>query len=720
MSKIKKWNIGERCTDENAVFEISKSLGIEPVTARLLYQRGYTAPETAESFIKLESELFHDPFLMKDMERACERTAMALENGERMVIYGDYDVDGVTSVSVLYLFLKENGANIGYYIPNRAGEGYGVNKEAIKKLSDEGARLFITVDTGITASEEAEYAKTLGCDIIVTDHHECHGELPTAAAAVVNPKRPDCTYPFKELAGVGVAFKFITALEYTLRKRSGGSTEGFLEYVCRKYIDLVAIGTIADVMPLCDENRLIVSMGLSYINRSARVGVNALIEAADGGKNSKKGKATSSLIGFTVAPRINAAGRLGTATRAVELFLTESASEAALIAEELCEMNRKRQYEENKIIDEIKKRLEAEPSLGNDLVIVLDDENWHHGVIGIVASRVTERYSRPSILISFEGDIGKGSGRSVKGLNLVEALGSCSDLLVKFGGHELAAGLSVEKSKLCEFRRRINEYARECLDGKEPVADVDIDLEVYPEEITLRQAEELLLLEPFGVSNPVPLFAMRGVSIKDISPIGSGKHSKLTVEKNGMLFSCVCFGSSPEELGFAPEDEADIAFNLSVNEFRGNRSEQLLIRELRPVNAVIEKNRAAFSEYERIASGKCAPKPSELPVREDFVSVYLHLKRCTAEGEGDFNLHKLLYDLNSLPSQSGALSYARLRLTLDILSESGIISLSEKDTDISGMELFGISVNKLEKKVNLEKSCLYQQLTAQAKTSMPE
>ena len=718
MAKKRKWNIGNRNEAKEAVAEISRALNIEEITARLLYGRGYRTVKEAGAFINLETELFYDPFLMKDADKACERISEALEKKEKIIVYGDYDVDGVTSVSMLYLYLQENGGDVGYYIPNRAGEGYGVNKIALKKLADEGAKLFITVDTGITAVEEVEYAGELGCDVIVTDHHECHAELPSAVA-VVNPKRADCRYPFKELSGVGVAFKLVSALEYTLRKKSGRSTDGFIEFVCRKYIDLAAIGTIADVMPLCDENRLIVSMGLSQINRNPRYGVRALIDASDGGRLKQRKKATSSLIGFTVAPRINAAGRIASATLAVELFLTSSDARADEIAAELCEINRNRQYEENKIIEQIKNAIEKEMKLGNEPVIVLDDENWHHGVIGIVSSRITESYNRPSILISFDGDIGKGSGRSIKGMNLVEALSYCEDLLIKYGGHELAAGLSIERGKLPEFKKRINEYAKTHLSEEDFVSYVDIDCELYPNEATLKLADELGHLEPFGVSNPVPVFAMKGLKVLEVLPIGAGKHTKLLLEGEGKRLSAVQFGVSPEEMSFVSEDDVDIAFNLNVNEFQGNRTEQLVIKDIRLSEKAFERKKMLYEQYMAVKGGTSPAGEETLPKREDFVGVYLKLKRILPEGKGKIALNSFLADINSTASQSGLTNYIRLRLTLDILAESGVISLENIDTERAGMEILGVTVNNLEKKVNLEKSCLYKSLMSSAEDNTP-
>ncbi len=710
MAKRKKWNIGDRGADPAAIDAIAGQLGISPVTAALLCKRGYRSAAEANRFLRMESELLHDPFLMRDMDRACRRIASALSDGEKIVIYGDYDVDGVTSVSILCLYLRAHGGNVDYYIPSRSAEGYGVNAEALKKLREEGAGLIITVDTGITAVAEAEYASQLGCDMVITDHHECREILPKACA-VVNPRRDDCPYPFKELAGVGVAFKLITALEMTLRGQEGKSAQGFLTALCRDYIDLVAIGTVADVMPLRDENRLIVSMGLAYINRSARPGVRALLDASDGSRSGQRKKATSTLIGFTLAPRINAAGRIISASRAAELFLTSSETEAQKIAAELCEINRRRQYEENKIVDQISKRTE-ELGPESDPVIVLADEQWHHGVIGIVASRVTEKYGRPSILISFDGELGKGSGRSVRGLNLVEALSACEDCLVKFGGHELAAGLTIRREMLPDFRRRINEYAREHLTKEAMTADLDIDFELLPQEATLRQAEELELLEPFGISNPVPLFVMRDLTVDTVTPIGAGRHSKLGLRKGKDSFAAVCFGASPAELGYAGGDPVDIAFNLNVNEFRGSSAAQLVIRDIRFTADAALRRKEQLETYEAVMRGEIPC--SELPEREEFVGVYLQLKRSFPEGRGVICINTLLSDLILSPSSSG-LSYVKLRLALDILHDSGVISLECSESGEAGMERFGITIHNLEKKVCLEQSCLYKRLTKQAK-----
>ena len=528
------------------IVSLAESLGLRPLTAKLLANRGYTTPEAATAFIRNETTLLHDPFLLTDMDAAVARIEQALEAGEQIVIYGDYDVDGVTAVSTLYLYLKSRGGNVHYYIPSRSGEGYGLSRGAIDRLAEGGAKLIVTVDTGITAIDETIYAASLGIDMVVTDHHECRPDLPDACA-VVNPRRPDSTYPFAELAGVGVVFKLICALELTYARARGEADIDAVRRICREYADLTAIGTIADVMPLRDENRLIVSLGLRLCAENRRVGLAALIEAASAPNSDvrpasaaassrptvKRKKITSGFIGFSVAPRINAAGRIANATRAVELFLTEDAQTAKELAQELCEINRQRQAEENKIAELAYEMIEAEHDFDHDRVIVLAHNDWHQGIIGIVSSRVTEKYGLPSILISFDGKgsleespdyPGKGSGRSVKGLNLVQALTACDDLLVKFGGHELAAGLTVSRGNLDAFRTRINDYAREHLDESAMAVTLDAECEVRMPELTLEQASELYLLEPYGISNPVPAFVLRDAELVRVSAIGGGKH----------------------------------------------------------------------------------------------------------------------------------------------------------------------------------------------------
>ena len=718
MPKEKIWNIGSRNDEDGKIRSMADTLGICFPTACLLYGRGYKDPKEASDFIRLESELFHDPFLLPDMDKAVKRIKEAIQGSEKIKIYGDYDVDGVTSVSLLYLYLTSKGAEVSYYIPNRASEGYGVNCEAIDTIVKEGNTLIITVDTGVTAIEEAKYCAERGCDMIITDHHECRDELPEAVG-VINPKRADSKYPFSSLAGVGVAFKLVTAVECSIDRDNGITDGSFLGRICREYADLAALGTVADVMPLHDENRLIVSMGLSMMDKRPRAGIKALLEASDGVKTQKKKTVTSSVIGYSLAPKINAAGRIASAETAVELFLTESDLEAQRIAAVLNEINKERQNEENKIVEELRARIDGDPELKNSAVMVLENEGWHHGVIGIVSSRVTEKYGKPSILISLEDGVGKGSGRSIKGLNLVEALGHCSDLLEKYGGHELAAGLTVKEENLCAFRRKINEYAIEALGTSDPEVSIDIDCELYPSEITLIQASELELLEPCGTGNPTPTFACFGLIIEEIIPLSQGKHSKIILAGEGKRMTALMFGTSPDDLSYCHSNKVDIAFRLNINEYMGNRSEQILIRDIRLTAEEKEEDVRNFEEYESALKGE-ALDCDVLPIRADFVSTYLHLKRTVAPDGGKIGIKALLQALNSISQDGKNISYAKLRLVLDILNESGVISLTVDDASQQGRESFHITVPKVENKVDLEKSCLYKQLMNPNKTNIRE
>ncbi len=593
-SKKKVWKLAEQ--SEESAESIASGLQITPAAARLLANRGYDTVESARAFIGKETAMLHDPFLLADMDKAVARFENALANKERIVVYGDYDVDGVTAVTILYSFLRYHGADVKYYIPNRIGEGYGINHEALKGFASDGYTLMITVDTGITAIDEVAAAKAVGLDTVVTDHHECRPELP-GAVAVVNPRRPDCPYPFKELAGCGVAFKLICALEMKL---SGSSMIQAVKFAADRFAELVAIGTIADVMPLKDENRIIVSYGLLLLEKTNDIGISALMRASglitkDPDGNEIRKKVTSSSVGFTLAPRINAAGRISSAAFAVELFLTEDRVRAEEIAAELCETNRRRQIEENSIIEEAEKRI-TEQCDPDDHVIVLSDDHWHHGVIGIVCSRLTEKYNLPSILVSFDGqeggsdtDVGKGSGRSIRGLNLVEALAACQDKLTKFGGHELAAGLAVERGKLDDFRRAINEHAAEMLAGRDLCRVIDIDERLEPYEISLKLAKELYLLEPYGVSNAQPVFETDRMLITEVTALSGGKHTKLSLTSGSAAqsdmhtyYTALLFGTPIAEFAYRVGDIIDIAYNLDINEYRNRQSVQLLVRDIRP------------------------------------------------------------------------------------------------------------------------------------------
>ena len=686
-SKTKTWQLApEPACDVGA---LARGLGITPAAAKLLAGRGYDTVEAARAFIGKETAMLHDPFLMADMDKAVARIREALVKREKIVIYGDYDVDGVTSTTILYSFLRIHSADVRYYIPNRIGEGYGVNIEALRSFAADGCTLMITVDTGITAIDEIAAAKALGLDTVVTDHHECRAELP-AACAVVNPRRPDCPYPFKELAGCGVAFKLISALEMNLRSTS---LYNAVKFAANRFGELVAIGTIADVMPLRDENRIIVSYGLGLLERTKDIGISALMRASglivtepDG--NIVRKKITSSSVGFTLAPRINAAGRISSAEIAVELFLTEDRVRADQIAAELCETNRRRQAEENAIIEDAMKKL-PEQCAPDDHVIVLADDHWHHGVIGIVCSRLTEKYNLPSILVSFEGqeggsdsDVGKGSGRSIHGLNLVEALAACEKTLLKYGGHELAAGLSVERGRLDDFRRAINEYAAKLLGEEELSRVIEIDEMLEPCEISLQLAHELYLLEPFGISNAQPVFESDRMLITEITPLAGGKHTRLTLSaatEAHMLYTALLFGTPTAEFPHRAGDLVDVVYNLDINDFRGRQTVQLLVRDIR-------------------RHAETADTPQRVPTRDDFAALYLKLKNLR-DGE------HIVCDIAELVASVG-FDADTVSVMLDVFAELAFIRVKR------GARL-DITLLPIKGKIALENSRIYMRLQGQ-------
>lgn len=719
--KEKNWIL--KSTDnpsyEEKVAEIAFALGINPVVAKLLYNRGYQDAESAKSFIYMESEMLRDPFLMKDVDKGISALKAALENNEKITVYGDYDVDGVTSVCTLYLYLKSLGANVDYYIPNRAGEGYGVSTQAIDTIKENGTKLIITVDTGTTAVDEVSYAKSIGVDFIITDHHECRSDLPEALA-VINPHRPDCEYPFKELAGVGVVFKLICAYE---ERVFGKSRRKAAEKIFAEYADLVAIGTIADVMPIKEENRIIVKFGLSMIENTNRIGLAALIDAASAkgdtsraSSRRKKTKISSGYIGYTIAPRINAAGRIKTASLAVELFLSDDRERANQIAEELCRTNKERQAEENNIMKEAYLQIENY-DIDKNPVIVLNADNWHHGVIGIVASRITEKYTRPAILVSFEGnepgsnspdDVGKGSGRSIKGMNLVDALCHCSDHLVKFGGHELAAGLSVTRGELDTFRRLINEYALANLTDKDMVQTVEADCELEFTDVNIALAKGIQFLEPFGVSNPIPNFILRGVSVNEISGISDGKHSRIILGNGRYTIAAMYFSNSPSSLGIYVGDKVDVLFNLDINEWGGRESVQLIIRDIKPSQKQQTMLNNERNRFEEIRNGALfTPEENVLPSRADFAEVYKLMLASLRSGVDTLSHRDIICRLRN-PEEGVNIGYIKLKVIIMVFKELNLVSIEDV-----GEEVYKFNIHYSTTKTKLDKSTILRRLRSQ-------
>ena len=556
----KKWEC--HVADEEKVKKIAKEYNLSTLLAKILVNKNLLEKQEIDLFLNPTRHDFHNPFLMPDMEKAVERIIKAIENKEKMIIYGDYDVDGITSITVLKQFLLERNANVSEYIPNRLEEGYGLNKNAIQKIVEEGNNLMITVDCGISGIEEIEYANSLGLETIVTDHHE-PGEILPNALAVVDAKRKDNQYPFNQLAGVGVSFKLIQALSQKLNLEEK-------EYL--KYLDIVCVGTISDIVPLVDENRVIAKLGLKLVEVTKNIGLKTLLEVS-GYK-----QVDSTTISFGLAPRINACGRIGKAQEALQLFLTENKDEAKQIAERLNEYNKQRQEIEKEIFEQAREQVENEKQ--EKQVLVLGSDGWHHGVIGIVASKITELYFKPSILICFEGEDGKGSGRSIPGFDLYEALSKCNTYLEKYGGHSMAVGVGVKKENFEKFKEDFEKYAQNS-NICDIIPVIPIDEEISLQDVSLKAVQELSLLEPFGEANKMPVFLYKNLKIHSIRTLSEGRHIKLTLQDNNFYIDAIGFqlGHLAEEYQIG--DKIDVVGTLEINEFNGRQSVQINLKDLR-------------------------------------------------------------------------------------------------------------------------------------------
>lgn len=559
----KKWECIELDNEKiKNVEKIENEYGISNLLAKILVNKNLIKKEDIDLFLKPTRHDFHNPYLMPDMALAVDRIIKAINNKERILIYGDYDVDGITSITVVKNFLLERGANVAQYIPNRLNEGYGLNKEAIKKIADEGVNLIITVDCGISGIEEVDYANSLGLEVIVTDHHEV-GEVLPNAIAVVDAKRKDSTYPFRELAGVGVGFKLIQAIAQRLELEEK-------EYL--KYLDIVCIGTISDIVPLVDENRVIAKLGLKLVEVTKNVGLKALLESS-GYK-----KIDSFTVSFGLAPRINACGRMGKEKEALNLFLTQDENEAKKIALRLNEYNKERQDIEKRIYEDAVNNIEK--SEKNKQVLVLGSEKWHHGVIGIVASKITDLYFKPSILICFEEDEGKGSGRSIPGFDLYESLTNCSENLEKFGGHSMAVGVTLKKENFEKFKEEFEKYAQNS-NICDIIPIIKIDEEITLEDINIKAVEELNMLEPFGEANKMPLFMYKNLKIHSIRTLSEGKHIKLTLKDNNFYIDSIGFNLGHLAEEYQIGDKVDVVGSLEINRFNGRESVQINLKDLR-------------------------------------------------------------------------------------------------------------------------------------------
>lgn len=656
-----------------AVQTLAEALNLLPLTAALLYERGLDTPEKARAFLS-ESDRFCDPFLLPDMEKAANRLVKAIQNGEPIVIYGDYDVDGVTSTALLILYLRSKGLSPAHYIPSRAEEGYGMSCEVIDRLAAEGNTLIVTVDTGVTALDEAVHCREIGVDLVVTDHHECRETLPDALA-VVNPRRNDSHYPCPHLAGVGVAFKLITACELLLTGQT--APDAPLPAICEELVDLAALGTVADVMPLVGENRRIVRMGLRRMAKHPRPAITALLAEAAAENGGSPAEMSAATIAFTIAPRINAAGRMAHADRALALFLSP-VGEANAHAKELCALNRQRQSEENRLLELAEKQLAAKGD--GAPAILLWGEQFNSGIIGIVAARLAERYQKPTFLISFEGDIGKGSGRSAAGIDLVKLLEGCGDLLVKYGGHSQAAGLTVERTHIGAFAERFMSLTALAATAEAPPRLYDID--VSPAQLTLRQAEELALLEPYGAGNPQPLFCLKNMTIEQVTPMGE-RHTRLYCSGDALTHQVLMFGQPRDGLDLFKGDKVDLLVELSLNRFRGTTSIGLICRGRQLSDSSVSEEEAALCRdlLRPIPIDIANPdewqvhlSADDIPTRDDCGALYRYLRAAIGFGRRELtSLRKLTAETN------GHMTMTKLTLTLRLLSDAGLLCIVGND-----------------------------------------
>ena len=652
--------------------------GYAPLAAMVLASRGMEDDHQARAYLDCNAPLL-DPFLMTDMDKAAGRVGLAMSRGEKIAVFGDYDVDGITATCLLTDFLRRHGADAVSYIPGRLEEGYGLNPIAIHQLHDEGVKLIVTVDCGITAVSEAELCRKLGIDLVITDHHECKQTLP-AAIAVVDPHRPDGGYPHKNLSGVGVAFKLASAL--------CGSQETVLE----EYADMVCLGTVADVMPLQGENRVFVARGLESLAHTKRPGIAALM--AECGCAPETVSASS--IGFMLAPRINAAGRMGQIDLAVELFLTDDPDKAAEAARGLCELNRQRQAVESEIYRQAVSML---PMGKPPEAIVLADESWHQGVVGIVASRIAEEYACPTFLICLDGEHGKASSRSHGGFNLFASLSALSPLLESYGGHELAAGFTISRANIPEFRRQICALAAQYYTDDVPRTVLDVDCAVSPELLTLHNVDALQMLEPCGNGCPKPVLMVKNLTIDRISMVGGGRHMRLRLCSGHTYLNAIYFSANPQTVSIQPGDLVDVAFTPQVNEFRGTRTVQMNVIDIRPsCNAECLPDAAPYRDMQRgnLTAGEAA---ALLPDRKMLALVWRYLDAANPVQESPVCLCRKIVRWSGKP-----LNLGQMLTCLDIFRDVGLLTVQRQHKYVS------IRLTPGEGKADLSRSQTMQRL----------
>lgn len=678
---MKVWSVAK--VNKERAIAMANKLEIPPLLAMMLDIRGITKEEDVINFLQ-ENKDFSDPFLMKDMDKAVERITTAVENGEKICVYGDYDADGVTSTSLLYSYLRDSlGADVMFYIPTRTGEGYGMNKGAVDKIHSLGVTLIITVDNGISAREEIDYGNTLGIDTVVTDHHMPSGAIPKAVA-VVNAHQKDDKSPFKDFSGVGVAFKLVMAIEGEY-----ADVDSLLE----NFSDIATLGTIGDIVPLVGENRTLVKNGLRHIQNSDRIGINAMKQ--ESGIAEKE--INSSNVAFTLVPRINAGGRLGSSEKSVNLLLTEDEDEAVTIADKLGMDNRERQSIEKEILASIDEEVRRTPNIVNDKILVFAGKGWHQGVVGIVASRIKDIYDKPTIIIGIDDDgVARGSGRSVEGFSLCDAVFACSEHLTHYGGHPMAVGISLEKEKINDFRKAINAY---CKDIKMPYNILHIDCKLNPNQLDLSILDSLSYIEPCGASNPSPIFGLYNMTVIATKEIGNGKHMRITLSRGqGQVpVYAVYFNHNFQSCSYRNGDIVDVAVSLDRNIYNGQENLSVIIKDIKYSQSNNEELIDSERIFDKFAKRYKLTKNevmSILPTRNDFAYVYRFLKQNKGFIYGEYAL------VNALNYQ---ISMGKLIVILYSMKELGLINWQQ------GLYQSIIEM-KESGKVNLEDSVFIKKL----------
>lgn len=649
---VNRWKVAQG--NKELSRQIAEKFNISRFAAHLLVTRGFSEDEEILAAIDPLSVELRDPFILKDMDKAVDRIGKAINRGERIAIFGDYDVDGITSTALLYSYLREKEANIIYLLPSRE-DGYGLSMAAVERFAQYNIDLIITVDNGISAYDEIEYANSLGIDTVVTDHHRPPEKLPNAVA-VIDPHRLDETVANNELTGAGVAFMLCCALE------------GDTEKISQQYSDLAALGTIADIAPLTGDNRVIVARGLDKMRKAPCVGLEAIMDVTC----LQRSTLTSLDISYVITPRLNAAGRLGAPDRAVRLMLAQDPLEAEALASELHEGNKHRHELERTIAEEAWKLIGSDLSLINDRVVVICGSGWHHGVLGIFAARLCEQLGKPCVVLSDEDGIARGSARSLGDFSIHAAFTACSDMLLAYGGHTLAAGMQIETARVDEFRKAINEYAASV--GEMPVPELDIDCELPPEAVDISLYKQAAVLEPFGACNPSPVVLMRGLRLTKIFPCGGDMHHRLTLQKNGMVFTAMYFNISKTYFPFVVGDELDCVFTLSSDIYRGVEKLKLTVKDIRLSCIESEELIEAGRAYDRLVRGEALlPCEAEemLPSRQDFAKVYLFISKRSFKGGIDTLSGRIC---------SETLTCKRLYIVLEVLCERGLIALHRRNS----------------------------------------